>query len=835
MTKGCFSGSKTPPYVTFPRLLTILFFLMGAWSASAQDQPTVTLPLRQLAQTDETFAFEISAKPLPQALNDFGRITGMTVLFTEDKPIGHNSPRLFGRFTAAQALGQLLAGSGFTYRLTDPRTVTLERTQLDRSDERVRLEPTTVEGHSIKIEETQVTAEREQEQGYVVKKATTATKTDTPIFEQPMSVQVVPQAVINDQKSTYLKDALRNVSSVQVSGNGYNGLYDVFAIRGFQLGFGQVYRDGFRQSVSQVDLANIERVEVLKGASGGLYGRIEPGGLINLVTKKPSAEARYSLEQQFGEYQHFRTIADATGPLTADKSLLYRVVFGYQDSSSFRDEVENDRLLISPTLTWDPTPSTHFHVNLEYKKTHDRMDTGLVALGDHPVNIPRGRFIGLKDMPDSPTEHWLTDAWVTHAFNDDWSVKLRGAWWKYDQTTNESGPFDEVNADERTVDLYLASPYNSFLETYFTELSVAGKLRGYGLEHSLLFAVEYYNFYNSQFSFFDGAPTVPLEPLDVFAPAYQSYNSIPLQKPRDFGFQRDEWFGFTMQDTIAVTDRLTLLLSGRFDTTESVSAFCSNGTDSCAAADETKSHYDVFSPRFGFNFRLIPSLALFASYAESFADSKFGFLKDGSVTDPETATQYEIGFKGQWLEGRVNATLDYFHLTKENVTTPTVDPFVVEQTGEARSQGVEFDMSGELTEQLSLIGHYAYLDTEITKDNDETGGSRNTGNGLPNAPRHSGSLWAKLDLGNGLGFGAGVFVVGRRRGDLANSFDLPGYVRFDTSASYRFRVGQTWITAQLNAYNLFDEDYFEYSSGRGRTFIYPGAPRTLIGSLRFEF
>jgi iron complex outermembrane receptor protein len=266
-----------------------------------------------------------------------------------------------------------------------------------------------------------------------------------------------------------------------------------------------------------------------------------------------------------------------------------------------------------------------------------------------------------------------------------------------------------------------------------------------------------------------------------------------------------------------------------------VNAFCSNGTPACADTDEITNRYSNFAPRAGFNYEFIPSLALFGSYAESFADSKFGFRADGSVTEPETATQYEIGVKGRWLNGRLNATLDYFDLTKTNVTTPTVNPFIVEQTGEARSRGVEFDLSGELTEHLSIFASYAYLGSQITRDADETGGPRNTGNGLPNAPGHSGSLWTKYEFDNGFGVGAGLFGVSERDGDLANTFKIPAYVRVDASASYRVKIGKSQLTTQLNVNNLLDEEFIEYTGGRGRTFIHPGAPRSFIGSVRVDF
>ncbi|QIF03826.1 TonB-dependent receptor [Roseimicrobium sp. ORNL1] len=786
-------------------LTTLLFSLVAAVGTHAQEQ--------------KTFAFAQGSMSLGDALEGFSLTTNLDIAASTDVVAGKTAPAVKGNFTAREALERILSGSGLSYRHTDARTIAIIGSNAI----------STAGGDGPNAELPPVVVTAESVTGYTAPDSTSATKTNLPAFESPFSIQAVPRAVVEDQKSTRLEDALRNVSAVGKSGSDYNGLYDVFTIRGMPLtNYGLIYRDGFRQRVPQVNLDNIETVEVLKGASGGLFGRIEPGGLINLVTKKPLDEAHYSLEQQVGSYSLTHTLGDATGPLNEENTLRYRMIAGYEEGDSFREGGEYSRLLLSPSLSWDITPQTQFNINFEYKKSEDILDGGHVAKGDRPVDIPAERFLGVRDVPSSPSEYWLVNASITHEFNDQWKAKLRGVWWNWRADYFEVGPNDGVNPDGRTVDLYHFTSQEEDT-TWFAELSLEGKFDTGALKHDVLLSAEYYSFESEQLNYFVTAPDVPLRPLDVFRPQYQNYSILPPHRPQDASKPKDEWWGFTLQDVVTIDERLKILAGIRYDITSASTYYDGDVSTNTNAIDRQFQDEGRFTPRVGFNYELLPWLSVFGSYSESFSDSTFGLLADGSTTEPQSATQYEGGVKGRWLDGRLNATLALFHLTKENLTTDLPNSFFVTQSGEARSRGVELDVSGYLTERLSLIASYAYLDTEITKD------PVNQGNRLPNAPEHSGSLWARYDFPSGFTIGAGLTAVGDRAGDLDNTFVLESYIRADVMAAYRFKVGNAKMTAQFNINNLFNEDYYDGSGGSSRTYIYSGEPRTFIGSLRIEF
>lgn len=231
-------------------------------------------------------------------------------------------------------------------------------------------------------------------------------------------------------------------------------------------------------------------------------------------------------------------------------------------------------------------------------------------------------------------------------------------------------------------------------------------------------------------------------------------------------------------------------------------------------------------------------LSLYGNYVESLGSNN-GRDSTGSPLDPQLATQYEVGAKTEFFDGRLNATLAFYHLTKENLPAAdlsTPDPRDSVTIGEARSRGIEFDVTGQITDRVSVFGSYSYIDAKITRDprQDEAGNPLpgNEGHQLLGAPRHSSSLWTKYALvPERLDVGAGVFAAGQRQGDFENTFQLPGYVRLDAYAAYRWKIGPTKMTAQVNINNLLDKEYFSSTNqfdGNPRTGIIPAEPLTVL-------
>jgi len=270
------------------------------------------------------------------------------------------------------------------------------------------------------VETIELVVTGEQDEGYNPSRATTATQTDTPLRDIPQSIQVVPRQVIEDQQAQDIDEIVRNVSGVNLS-NSAGAIAEFFNIRGFG---GTVLQNGFRRGVSfeLLDTTNIERVEVLKGPSSVLFGQLEPGGIINVITAEPLAEPSYSLEFQAGSYDFYRPSVDLSGPLNDDRSLRYRLNASYLNSGSFRDFTNIERYFVAPVLAWDLSESTRILLNAEFLQDTRPRDRGLVAIGTEVADIPISRRLG-EPFDEDNTEQWRAGIRFEHDFNEDWSVQ----------------------------------------------------------------------------------------------------------------------------------------------------------------------------------------------------------------------------------------------------------------------------------------------------------------------------------------------------------------------------------------------------------------------------
>lgn len=318
--------------------------------------------------------------------------------------------------------------------------------------------------------------------------------------------------------------------------------------------------------------------------------------------------------------------------------------------------------------------------------------------------------------------------------------------------------------------------------------------------------------------------------INIYNPVYGRSGVNLTTTPKNF-FQdsRMHWNGAYFQDQITLFDKLHILGGGRYDWAHQASGLAIGANQSLAAASANLSGVDneQFSPRVGLLYQPWAWLSLYGNFVESLGAANTAMGAGGTVLQPETAEQYEAGFKTEFFDKRLMSSMAFYQLTKQNMSAPIVGTPFSQAIGEARSQGVEMDVTGRVTDGLSLIATYAYTDASILK------GTNAGGNRLWNVPRNAGSFWAKYDLQQaavrGLSVGAGVYFQGQREGDSANSFELPGYGRVDALVKYQLPVAKAKTTLQFNVENLLDHRYY-ISTGNSNTFINPGAPRTFMGS-----
>ncbi|MCC5810779.1 MAG: TonB-dependent receptor [Ectothiorhodospiraceae bacterium] len=745
--------------------------------------------------------FDIPAGSMSGALNQWAQQAGVTLSYDPALTAGARSQGLQGNLDEREALERLLSGSGLRARFVADSTVVLERV-----DDGTRLAPLSI------------TAPAEDPygpvDGYVARRSGTAMKADIPIIDTPASIQVVPRDVIDDQNAQRVTDVVRNVSGVQVGGSGGNR-GDNINVRGFSTG--RFAKDGFLAAASFGDagflnLANIERVEVLKGPATVLYGQAQPGGLINLVTKKPQAEAFYDITGTYGRFDFYRGEIDFNQPLNADGTVLGRLSGAYQDSDSFRDYSRTTRRAqIAPSLRWLASDRTIVDLQLEYYEQDQQADRGLPAVNGRATTLPRDRYLG-SDSDRARMDELRLQAVVDHTLRNGWEIRSLARYADTNAKFRDAFPLG-LDTDGRTLNR-LSYDFDQEYKNYGFQTNLTGSFDTGPLSHQLLIGVD------ANLTRFDSANrTAPIDSVDIFDPD-NSAQPGAFSEP-NFQDRRVDFYGLYVQDLISLSDRWKLLLGARYD--YATTRFAQNGS---WVTDETDRE---LSPRAGLVFQPVDNLSFYASYTTSFQPQLSGQTAAGNAFEPEKGEQVELGVKREWLDGRASTTLAVFELTRENVSTADpANPGFSIQTGEQRSRGVELDVAGEWLPGWRMIGSVTYLNTEITRDNTYA-----TGNRLPNAPRWSSSLWNIYAFQGpalrGLELGAGVFAVGSRKGDLGNTIEVPGYARVDLLARYRVNPN---LRLSVNVDNLLDKHYIE---APGTTQNYPGAPRTVYARATLSF
>ncbi|MDV3348998.1 TonB-dependent siderophore receptor [Leptothoe sp. LEGE 181152] len=663
----------------------------------------------------------------------------------------------------------------------------------------------------------------EQEQDYGATQATVGTRTVTPILEVPQSIQVVPEPVLEDQNALTLNDALRNVSGVQPSFASARSPVTAVVIRGFNVD--NLLLNGLRDSTFTdlgIGLTNVERVEVLKGPASVLYGLGDLGGTINVVTKQPLRESFYELEYTVDNFGLHRPAIDLSGPLNADRTVLYRFNAAGEFGENFVDFEDIDsRPFVAPALTWQIDDDTTLTLEANYLRNNTTGDAPSLPAVGTVIDNPNGEIdldvnLGEPDLTETQEQVTRIGYRLEHQLDAHWAIRSEFSGAFFRELTNTIAFPLGLLPDQRTL-LRALVDVDTDRDSYVLNNSVVGGFNTGSVDHQLLVGVEL-----ARENVTDRLVANFLDPIDIFDPVYTPDN-VGFEVLRQDVFSRTDSLGIYAQDQISFTDDLILVLGGRFDI-----AGVSND-DAIAQTDEFQQD-EAFSPRVGLVYQPSDDVSLYGSYTRSFTPQA-GQTFTGDSFRPERGTQYELGVKANLLQDKLFANLAFFDLTRTNVLTNDPDNSLFQiQTGEQRSRGIELDVQGEILPGWNVIASYALTDAEITEDE-----VFEEGNTLFNVPRHGGSLWTVYELQQGslegLGFGLGLFFVGERDGDLDNTFELPSYVRSDALVYYqrdRFR-------AQLNVQNLFDIDFFEASRSGNDLEIIPGQPLTVSAKVSWQF
>lgn len=663
----------------------------------------------------------------------------------------------------------------------------------------------------------------EADQGYRATRASTASKSDVPIKEEAQSVQTVTPQLIQDYEVRTLDDASKFVSGVTQS-NTLAGTKDAFVKRGFgSNNDGSIFRDGVRSNLSHNFDATAERVEVLKGPASLLYGALEPGGLINVVSKQPQYQQGTTLSGSAYSEGGGNLGVDTTGPL-GDSGFAYRLIAERQSEDYWRNYGVDQHTLVAPSLSWTGERAS-LTLAYSYNDYTGPVDRGTVFVNGHPSSASYDKRLDEKwAQTKGITE--TASARYEYQLSDDWKTRLIYAW-NNDRYSLDFAQPVSLAANGNLLRTANGAHYD--YETTYASWDFIGRQELLGQRHDLLMGLDHED--NDQYrgnTYRNN--NASRRNININAPVYGSLAAPSLlsttQSDQDSSLESTSLY---FKDNWHLNDRWILVLGGRY---QAFKQYSDQGLGRDYVVNLDKRDHAAL-PLAGVVFQATDTLSLYGNYSRSFVPNTT--VDDrGTTFDPEEGRSFEVGAKYDLAPG-LNLNVALYDIEKKNVvTTSSVNGVSIgEAAGKVGSRGVEVDLTGRLAERWDVVATYAYDHTEVLDD------PSNEGNRLTQAPKHSGSLYLThhLLVPSNLGgwhLGGGARYVGERAGDAANSFYMSSYTVADAFLRWDLPVTGYQTRLQLNVDNLFDKQYYP-SSANSPLQVAVGEPRTARLSATVSF
>lgn len=753
-----------------------------------------------------TATLSVRAGPLESAILTLGRQANLRMLYPSAITKGKTTAGVKGPLSVSAAVTQLLAGSGLSFTMAGANTVRIFDSSAGAqqagvaSDGSTVLQTIVVEGSGTGgvpgVVETK---------GYVAKSVRTATKTDTPVAETAQSVSVVSRRQLDDRQPQNVTEAIRYTPGARGGQYGAEPRFDAFKLRGIELTYTGVFRDGLRQISSpnglfRIEPYGVEALTVLRGPAASIYGASSSGGIVDIISKRPTEETLREVEVQYGSYGRVQGAFDLSGPVTEDDSVLYRLTGVGRDGRNEIEAIKDDRVMIAPAMTWKPDEGTKLTVLGEYMDSTTGGTWGYIndANGATPVYGGDARFNDFTQKQwriGYELEHELTDTVTLHH-------KLRYS----DLSTSQEYAFGGYPGVAYEDNKGLAT--DTYLEAEFQTGAAQHKLIG-GIDYS-------YMEYESRQGY-GGAP---------FTSSFTYVPDITV-----FQNQKQNAIGVYVQDQIEI-DAWRIGLGLRHDWHDS--EYSAGGANYSRNDSETtwRASIGYVTP-----WNIMP----YVSYGTSYVANPGVIVSSGggsSQADPTLGTQYEVGLKYEIPDQNVLISAAYFDIDQENASVYAYDSATslnVLRQLDMRSRGVELEVTASLDNGLSLTGGYSYNDVKITKLTPETVGRQ-----LNSSPYHMFSLWVDYEVQSGalegLGLGAGVRYVGSSFGNDLHTPVFNNGARTFVDAAVRYDLGRLndameGVKLQVNASNLLNEVNQVCTTG----FCYFDEGRKVVASLKYSF
>ena len=820
--------------------------LRGALLASAT---CMALPICSVhAEQNAVRHYDLPASALEQSLNAFAQAASINLSFDPALVRGKYATALHGGYTVEQGLNLLLQGSG------------LGASQAANGN--WMLDPVaTTGGTALELGSTLVSGQgmgemTENTGSYTSGAVSVGSKTPTTLRYTPQSVSVLSSQLIEDRSVTSLQDALKMAPGVTVQKT-TSDTYEFYS-RGFNIDSIQI--DGAApMALSSVatsfysrrlyNLIEFDHVEVLRG-SGALFGGVgDPGGVVNLVRKRPLSDFQLKFEAAAGSWDNYRSQIDVTGPLTESGNVRGRVVTAYTDRQYFTDRLATQKPTIYGVFEVDLGPQTIFTLGGMYESTHSNSSLGLPRYSNGAdIGLPRHTNFGQNwSYMDNISQEIFTK--VDHYFDNDWKLNV-----SYTNTRDAGKALAAVSGNAVNPVTMSGPVWRASYNVYSTsqdliDSNLSGSFNAFGREHQFVVGSDYQRVTSRWQD--AGAFTGTGVPIDIYDPGYWKPTTISLETPRDYSPNTQEQYGMYGRLTLQVTDPLKVILGGRAARYHFQQIYTNAGV--------VQSNIDMreptrFVPYFGAIYDLDQQWSLYGSYSKIFKPQQsylFGPENSNQVLEPLVGHTSEVGIKGEMLDGRLNTSLAIFYTKRKNgairdTTYESKDTLYGGSCcwlnqGEVISKGIELEATGEILEGWNLMTSYVYNYNK----------NENTNKGLNTiTPKHQFKVWTTYQLpgefsdwtvGGGADMQSATYVSGETVRVDGNGNVVQQKIPFDYKQSgyavwnalLKYRVDDHW-TVSLNANNLFDKKYYQTVSSAANGNFY-GDPRNYMLTLRGTF
>ncbi|WP_166366302.1 TonB-dependent siderophore receptor [Pseudomonas akapageensis] len=788
--------------------------------------PLASSPLIAAEAASSVRSYDLPAGPLSTTLTQIASQAGLALSLDPSLASGRTSAPVKGQFDAAGALREALRGTGLQLQQSSVGSYSLVATP---------------EG-VVDLPETAVNASSDSESawgpvtGYLANRTAAGTKTDTALVEVPRSISIATRDQMDDRAVHSLDDAVRYMPGITASSFGSDTRIDWLRVRGFEP---TQFLDGLPlprgvYANPKPETWNLDRVALLRGPASSLYGQTPPGGLLDMVSRRPSAESSNEIQLQYGS-DNFREINFAsTGKVDDQGQFLYSLSGVLRDGGTQIDHIDDKRYNIAPSLTWNIDPDT----SLTFLSQFTRDDTGVTSqfypIQGTKIDMPFGKISHHKNLGDPNYDYYDRTYYALgyafeHRFNDVWQFRQNLRYTKSDlefqQVTVNAffPPFSEVdnqgNTGRNTTNV------DEDISQFAVDNNFQGDFATGDIQHTLLLGLDHQRINTNYTSIFGGAPGI-----NVNNPIY----GLPITRPpRSTAFfdydQKTYQTGVYVQDQMAL-DQWRLTLGGRED-------WVHTGTKYFNKGDATNTERDKkFSGNAAISYVFESGFVPYLSYAQSFQPALNASAEFDKTFKPTEGEQWELGIKYQPPGSDTLLSAAVYDLTQKNVsvTNNVGNITVTSQTGEVKVKGLELEAVSDVTENLKLIGAVTLAKSEV-----QDGAFK--GNRLQLMPEKQASLWADYTWHSGVldgfGIGAGARYTGDTYGDQANSFlgKADSYTVFDATVHYdlgRLDSSLKGASLQVNATNLLDKDYISTCDG---FYCYYGDQRSVVASATYRW